>query len=362
MNILGRLAVFPAIPERIAGLHELAFNLWWTWNPDAVALYHSIDPQLWAKVEHNAVRLLSELPPARLKELAHDARFLAKYQRVMGAFSAYMSAKDTWFSRTYPEGASETIAYFCAEFGLHESLPIYSGGLGILAGDHCKEASDLGIPFVGVGFLYPQGYFRQRIERDGRQQAVYEKLHFAEAPATAAVGPTGHEVTISVELPGRTVWAKVWKIQVGRIPLYLLDTDIDPNAPNDRTLSARLYGGDSEMRIAQEIMLGIGGVRTLRALGIDAKVWHMNEGHSAFLGLERCRELAQGLRVPFDVAREIAAANAVFTTHTPVAAGNDVFSFDLVDRYFSAFWPQLGIDRDAVPRDWLRADELGRGI
>lgn len=346
VKVLGRLAVFPSIPQRISGLHELAFNLWWTWHPEGVALYQFIDPTLWHKVEHNAVRLLAEVSPARLVALAQDPQFLARYDQLMADFAAYMSDTETWFTRHHPKAASKTIAYFCAEFGLHESLPIYSGGLGILAGDHCKEASDLGLPLVGVGFLYPQGYFRQRIEQDGRQEAIYEKLHFSDVPAKPATDPTGREVKVEVDLPGRTVYAKVWQIQVGRISLYLLDTDIEPNAPADRTLSARLYGGDHEMRIAQEIMLGIGGVRTLRKLGIDANVWHMNEGHSAFLGLERCRELVQGLGVPFDVAREVAAANAVFTTHTPVAAGNDVFSFDLVDRYFATFWPQLGLDRE----------------
>jgi starch phosphorylase len=361
-NILGRLAVFPTIPPRIARLHQLAFNLWWTWNAEATALYASIAPDLWAHIEHNAVRLLAEVEPTRLALLAEDPDFLARYDAVMAAFDAYMKPEDTWFTRTYPEATGKTIAYFCAEFGLHESLPIYSGGLGILAGDHCKEASDLGLPLVGVGFLYPQGYFRQRITRAGRQEADAEKLNFSEVPATPATNPKGREVMVDVELPGRRVYAKVWRIQVGRVPLFLMDTDVAPNAPHDRTLSARLYGGDHEMRIAQEIMLGIGGVRTLRQLGIDANVWHMNEGHSAFLGLERCRELVQWLRVPFDVAREIAAANAIFTTHTPVAAGNDVFNFDLVDRYFSTFWPQLGLDREGFHRLGLEETSWGAGF
>ncbi|MFL5696365.1 MAG: alpha-glucan family phosphorylase, partial [Ktedonobacteraceae bacterium] len=251
----------------------------------------------------------------------------------------------TWFSRTYPELIHRTIAYFSAEFGLHESLPIYSGGLGILSGDHCKEASDLGLPFVGVGFLYPQGYFQQRITRDGTQEASYDKLHFSEAPAIPACDPDGNEVMISVDLPGRRIQAKVWKLQVGRIPLYLMDTDVEPNAPPDRELSARLYGGDREMRISQEIVLGIGGVRALRALGISPAAWHINEGHAAFLNLERCRELvASGLS--FNEAREAVAANSVFTTHTPVPAGNDTFSYDLVDKYFGSYWSQLGLDRN----------------
>ncbi|GAC1448647.1 MAG: alpha-glucan family phosphorylase [Ktedonobacterales bacterium] len=346
MKILGRVAVFPGIPPRIARLHELAYNLWWTWNAEAQALYACIDPDLWTTTEHNAVRVLAEAALGRLKRLAEDPDFLARYDAVLAAFDAYMHPDSTWFSRAYPEAATKTIAYFSAEFGLHESLPIYSGGLGILSGDHCKEASDLGLPLVGVGFLYPQGYFRQRITREGQQEALYEKLNFSQLAATAATDPQGREVIVSVDLPGRKVYAKVWRFQVGRMPLYLMDTDVEPNGPSDRTLSARLYGGDHEMRIAQEIMLGIGGVRALRALDIDPLVWHMNEGHSAFLGLERCRELVQGAGLTFDQAREVEAANAVFTTHTPVAAGNDVFGYDLVERYFHDYWPQLGLNRD----------------
>ncbi|HEU0026863.1 MAG TPA: alpha-glucan family phosphorylase [Ktedonobacterales bacterium] len=347
MKILGRLAVFPTLPPRIERLYELAYNLWWVWNPGAQALYAQVSAELWEGAGHNAVATLAGANPERLEALAADTEFLARYDAVLAEFDAYMHPASTWFSEHHASDSDHVIAYFSAEFGLHESLPIYSGGLGILSGDHCKEASDLGLPFVGVGFLYPQGYFRQRITREGQQEAIYEKLDFSQAPARPARDAHGHEVLISVELPGRSVFAKVWKVQVGRVPLYLMDTDVPQNAPADRVLSARLYGGDQEMRIAQEIVLGIGGVRALRALGIDASVWHMNEGHAAFLGLERCRELVNGLDVDFEVARQIAAANAVFTTHTPVAAGNDVFSFDLVERYFSGFWPQLRLDRDA---------------
>ncbi|HET9110239.1 MAG TPA: alpha-glucan family phosphorylase [Ktedonobacterales bacterium] len=350
MKILGRLAVFPTIPPRIERLYELAYNLWWSWTPSAQALYAQVNANLWERTEHNAVATLAGADPQRLNALAANADFLARYDAVMAEFDAYMRPTSTWFSEQYPQSADTVIAYFSAEFGLHESLPIYSGGLGILSGDHCKEASDLGLPFVGVGFLYPQGYFRQRITRDGQQEAIYEKLEFSQAPARPAKDAQGREALISVELPGRTVYAKIWHVQAGRIPLYLMDTDVPHNAPADRTLSARLYGGDHEMRISQEIVLGIGGVRALRALGIDAKVWHMNEGHAAFLGLERCRELVNGLDVEFEVARQIAAANSVFTTHTPVAAGNDVFSFDLMDRYFSSFWAQLRLDRESFMR------------
>jgi starch phosphorylase len=340
------MAVFPVIPARMNRLHELAYNLWWSWNADAQVLYQTIDPALWQHRSHNPVRLLREVAPERLHALEKDAAFLKHYDRVMAAFDAYMQAKDTWFARAHPDMQGQTIAYFSAEFGLHESLPIYSGGLGILAGDHCKEASDLGLPFVGVGFLYPQGYFIQRINADGVQEAIYEKLHFSEVSATPAVGPDGSEVVINVDLPGRKVYAKVWKIQVGRIPLYLMDTDVDPNAPGDRDLSARLYGGNQEIRISQEIVLGIGGVRALRALGLKPAVWHMNEGHAAFLGLERAHELVAEQKLSFAEAREAVAASSVFTTDTPVPAGNDAFGVDLIDRFFSGYWGQLGLSRE----------------
>jgi len=347
VKVYGRMTVFPIMPTRISRLYELAYNLWWSWRPEARALYSRLDPDLWEAVGHNPVRFLSEMQPQKLEQAAENAEYLQQYDSALRDFDIYMHPRpeDTWFSRTYPELTDKTIAYFSAEFGLNESLPIYSGGLGILSGDHCKEASDLGLPFVGVGFLYPQGYFTQRITRDGIQEAFYEKLHFSEAPAVPATDPNGNEVMINVDLPGRRIYAKVWKLQVGRVPLYLMDTDVAPNAPGDRELSARLYGGDREIRISQEIVLGIGGVRALRALGISPAAWHINEGHAAFLTLERCRELvAAGLS--FNEAREAVSANTLFTTHTPVPAGNDTFNYDLVDKYFSSYWDKLGLTRD----------------
>ncbi len=346
MKVFGRMTVFPTMPSRINRLYELAYNLWWSWHPEALALYRELNRNLWVDVGHNPVRFLSEVQPQHLEQAANDTAYLEHYHSVLSDFDRYMHPRtETWFSQSYPELLNRTIAYFSAEFGLHESLPIYSGGLGILSGDHCKEASDLGLPFVGVGFLYPQGYFRQSITRDGVQEAFYDKLHFSEAPAIPACDPDGNEIMISVDLPGRRIHAKVWKLQVGRIPLYLMDTDVAPNAPNDRELSARLYGGDREIRISQEIVLGIGGVRALRALGISPATWHINEGHAAFLNLERSRELvASGLS--FNEAREAVAANSLFTTHTPVPAGNDTFSYDLVDKYFSSYWEQLRLTRD----------------
>ena len=347
MKVYGRITIFPIMPARINRLYELAYNLWWSWHPEARALYSTINPDLWEEVGHNPVHFLSRVEPHLLTKAAEDPAYIRQYDSVISDFDHYMhpQPEETWFTQNHPELADHPIAYFSAEFGLHESLPIYSGGLGILSGDHCKEASDLGLPFIGVGFLYPQGYFHQQVNREGVQEASYDKLHFSEAPAVPAVDPDGNEVMINVDLPGRRIYAKIWKLMVGRVPLYLMDTDVAPNAPADRELSARLYGGDQEMRISQEIVLGIGGVRALRALGIDPAAWHLNEGHAAFLNLERCRELvARGMS--FNEAREVASADSLFTTHTPVPAGNDAFSYELMDKYFGSYWAQLKLNRD----------------
>ena len=337
--------LFTPIPARINRLRDIAYNYWWAWNPNATDLFNRIDPQLWESIYHNPVQFLRNVRQRNLIAAANNPTWLADYDAVVVAFDAYMNRKDTWFKRTYPTEKS-TIAYFSAEFGLHESLPIYSGGLGILAGDHIKEASDLDLPLVAVGFIYPQGYFRQRLDASGWQEALYSKMSFADIPARPALTPDGNEVVVDVDLPGRTIYAKVYHLQVGRMTLYLLDTDIHPNSPADRDLSARLYGGDHELRVAQELVLGVGGVRALRQMGIAPAVWHMNEGHSAFLVLELAREyVAKG--VPFMQAFDMVRDQAVFTTHTPVPAGNDAFSLDLIDKYFAKFWDQLGISRDA---------------
>ncbi len=348
--ILGRLSVFPTLPAELSRLEELSYNLWWSWTPEAQTLFSDIDAELWDSpaVYHNPVKFLRDVDQTKLNATAQNADYLTHYHSVLAQFDEYMGTKDTWFARSYPDHIRDgmQIAYFSAEFGLHESLPIYSGGLGILAGDHCKSASDLGLPFVGVGFLYPQGYFRQQISPDGIQEAIYNKLDLNEVPARPAMGDDGKPVWVQVELPGRTVTAQVWIIQVGRIQLLMLDTDVDPNAPSDRDLAARLYGGDTEMRISQEIILGIGGVRALRRLGYNPTVFHMNEGHSAFLGLERIRELVQGQGLTFAEGVEATRPGNIFTTHTPVPAGNDAFAFELVERYFYTYWPKLGIGRD----------------
>jgi starch phosphorylase len=347
MNIIRTVTVLPRLPAAIGRLSELAYNLWWSWEPQAQDLYASIDPELWEKVNHNPVKFLHRVRQAALDAAAEDAGYLERYTNVLANFDAYMHPDaPTWYKEAYPDGGDNTIAYFSAEFGLHEALPIYSGGLGVLSGDHCKSASDLGLPFIGIGFLYPQGYFTQRIDDNGVQQAEYEKIDFAEVPASPALDPNGNEVLVNVNLPGRTVYAKVWRIQVGRIRIYLMDTDVERNAPPDRDLSARLYGGDREMRISQEFVLGIGGVRAVRALGYKPAVWHMNEGHSAFLGLERLREFMQNDGLSLAEAIEAVRSNTLFTTHTPVPAGNDAFDFALVEKFFWQFWTQLGVSRD----------------
>jgi starch phosphorylase len=333
------------LPARIRELGDLVYNLWWSWDPEATALLERVDHLLWEESGHNPIKVLRQVDPARLAQLASTPDFLEHYDRVLSAFRDYMRSEGTIFEATYPYAAEQSIAYFSAEFGIHESLPIYSGGLGVLSGDHVKEASDMGIPLTGIGFLYPQGYFRQEIDAEGRQIARYDKLDFSQVPALAATDKNGNEIFVSVELPGRSVYAKVWQIQVGRVSLYLMDTDVEQNAEQDRVLAARLYGGDHELRIMQEIVLGIGGVRVLRALGLEPSAFHMNEGHSAFLVLELTRELvAQGMS--FDQAQALVSAHSVFTTHTPVPAGNDAFAFDLMDKYFGNFYSKLGLSRE----------------
>jgi starch phosphorylase len=342
---------FTPVPDRISRLVEIAYDLWWTWHPEAQELFKYIDARLWEDVYHNPVLFLRQVRQSSLDKAATDSEFIRAYYQVLTAYDEYHVYDQTWFKQTYGDKINQPIAYFSAEFGLHESLPIYSGGLGVLSGDHTKEASDLGLPFVGVGFLYPQGYFKQEITPNGDQDAIYVKVRFAEVPAQPAFTADGKEVVVSVSLPARgslpdrRVYAKVYQIQVGLVPLFLMDTDIHPNAPEDRELSARLYGGDEEMRLAQEKVLGVGGVRALRALNIHPAVFHMNEGHSAFLVLERTRELVQQGK-SFAQAAEIVCKTSVFTTHTPVPAGHDAFPFHMMDRYFPKWHEDLKISRE----------------
>jgi starch phosphorylase len=336
--------VIPSLPAKLERLRTLAHNLWWSWNHEAIDLFRRLDRDLWESTGHNPVLMLGTIRQARLEQVAEDDGFMAHCQRVCREFDRYMAGTGTWYQKVYDQ-ARERIAYFSAEFGLTESLGIYAGGLGILAGDHLKSASDLGLPLIGVGLLYQQGYFRQYLNPDGWQQELYPENDFYNLPLTLEQQLSGTPLLVEVEYPGRVVKARVWRAQVGRVPLYLLDTNVDANRPEDRDITDQLYGGDDEMRIRQEIMLGIGGIRALEALDLRPTVCHMNEGHSAFLALERIRLLMEEDGLSFAEAREAATGGHVFTTHTPVPAGIDWFHPDQVDRHFSHFYPRLGISR-----------------
>lgn len=340
---------WPHVPERLRRLVELAYNLWWSWHPEARELFRRLDYALWNRVYHNPVKLLKEIAPEKLTAAAQDPAFRRHYEAVLKAFDADMRTTETWFAKRYPELGRCPVAYFSFEFGLHNSLPVYAGGLGILAGDHCKEASDLGLPLVGVGFMYPQGYVHQHLSPEGWQESIYEHIDYSQVPVQEARLPSGQACVIDVPLNGRDIRVTVWQVQVGRVPLYLLDTNVQDNEPWERELSARLYGGDQELRLQQEMVLGIGGVRVLRALGIKPAAWHINEGHGAVVMLERIREFVeQGLS--FAEAVDIVRSTTIFTTHTPVPAGHDAFPFELVQAHFSHYWASLGLTRDEFLR------------
>jgi starch phosphorylase len=339
--VLSRLT----LPKRIGRLDELAHNLWWSWHQQARDLFRALDYPMWRITGHNPVKQLRDLNPDKLKAAANDPAFLSLYDSVLAAFDAEMSDQSKWFNTNYPNLLSGPVAYFSMEFAIHNSLPIYAGGLGILAGDICKEASDLGLPVVGVGFMYPQGYFHQRISPEGWQEEIYGQLDFSETPITPVSPPGGRGPLVKIQLNDRSVHIGAWRIEVGRTTVYLLDTNVEENALQDRQLSARLYIADRELRIQQEMVLGIGGVRVLRALGIKPALWHANEGHTAFMMLERIREEVEK-GATFDKALQKVRATTAFTTHTQVPAGHDIFSTELVDRSFQNYWGSLGIDRD----------------
>ena len=339
--------VIPTLPPALEPLREMVFNVWWTWEPSARRLFRHLDPELWTRTNHNPVRMLQLSRQARLIEVAQDDDFLRELTEVHATFRKYLARQDTYGKLGNGRILKNTVAYFSAEFGFHESIPNYSGGLGILSGDHCKSASDLDLKFVAIGLLYRHGYFKQEIDRDGTQQAVSLNQNFHHLPIRE-VRRDNARVLISVRILDREVYAKIWELHVGRINLYLLDTDVAENTPEDRLITAELYGGDLEMRMRQEMVLGIGGVRALSALGIDAHVFHMNEGHSAFLALERIRVLRAEKNLDFYSALQVVAAANVFTTHTPVPAGNDAFPREMMRRYFGDFTRELDLPFDEL--------------
>jgi starch phosphorylase len=334
------------IPERIVRLSELAGSLWWSWHPVGRTVFRTLDYTLWRQSGHNPVQQLYEINKEKLEAAAADPAFLSLYDAAIAAFDNEKKDGSSWFSTEHPGAFTRPIAYFSMEFAIHNSLPIYAGGLGVLAGDLCKEASDVGIPMVAVGFMYPQGYFRQRISADGWQEEEYQQLDFSKTPVRPILSSNGDRCLAEVMLKNRTLHIGAWLVDLGRVNLYLLDTGLEENVPQDRQLSSRLYTADREHRLQQEILLGIGGVRVLRTLGIEPCVWHANEGHTAFMMVERAREEVEKGRT-FAEALESVQKTSVFTTHTPVPAGHDVFDSDLVSQYFEKYWPSMGIDHDA---------------
>lgn len=344
MKPIGRFTVIPKLPPALERLRDLAYNLRWSWNHDTIELFRRLDSELWESSGHSPVRMLGSIDQERLETAASDDAFLAHLDRVAGELDEYLAARMSWFQQNHGRAGTRLIAYFSAEFGLTESLSIFAGGLGILAGDHLKSASDLGVPLVGVGLLYQQGYFRQRLSTAGWQQEDYEDNDFQNLPLVLERNSDTTPLQISVELPGRELHAQVWRVSVGRVPLYLLDTNIPANpSPEDRDITDQLYGGDAEARLKQEILLGIGGYRALDALGLEPTVYHMNEGHSAFLALEHIHKIMETQEMSFQQARELAQASCVFTTHTPVAAGHDYFTPELMRQYFSGYSQKLGV-------------------
>ena len=359
MYVFNKITVNPQLPKRIEKLSEISNNLWWSWNTEFLRLFKTIDNDLWETCEKNPVKFLKQVSQERLEAVSKNVEFLKEYDKLARQFEDYMNSKNTWFANNYPENKNDLIAYFSAEYGLDRTIPIYSGGLGILSGDHLKSASDLGIPLVAVGLLYKNGYFHQKINGYGDQETEYINIELSNLPINPVKDKNGEDLIIYVKFPKRRLYLKVWQINVGRIKLYLLDSDIEKNNPEDRDVTLRLYGGDQEMRIRQEIVLGMGGTNLLtRALGLKPTIYHMNEGHSAFLILELMKNIIKEKQVSFDVARDIASSKTVFTTHTPVPAGNDIFPLDLVDKYFKDFWPRLGLDREEFLRLGMKPSQI----
>ncbi|MBX3119049.1 MAG: alpha-glucan family phosphorylase [Fimbriimonadaceae bacterium] len=335
--------VIQELPESLRQLSALASNFRWTWHHPTQELFRSIDKDVWERVEHNPVQLINSLSAERLDRLQQDASILAELNYCAGDLQKYLD-EEPWFDKAYPGKREETrIAYFCAEFGISESLPIYSGGLGVLAGDHLKAASDLGLPLVGVGLLYSRGYFRQVLGADGWQQEHYPQYDFYRMPLTLMRGENQQPLRVEVEFPDRTIVCQIWRADVGRVQLYLLDSNVLENAPSDQEITDTLYGGNEEMRIAQEMILGVGGMRALRAVGINPTVCHMNEGHAGFMILERIRQFMSDNQCDFKTARKVIVGSSVFTTHTPVPAGFDLFPSDLLERYTASAVKALGI-------------------
>ncbi len=346
MYIFNKITVTPQLPSRIEKLSEIANNLWWAWNTDFLTLFKKIDGDLWEQVGKNPVKFLKLVSQERLELAANNPEFVKEYDKIVENFQNYINSKNTWFKKNYPDNKNDLIAYFSAEYGLDQILPIYSGGLGILSGDHLKSASDLGIPLVAVGLLYKQGFMHQRIDGYGQQKEEYIDNDWSSLPVTPVKDVEGKDLLVYVNLPKKKLYLKVWQIKVGRVTLYLMDSDIDANIPEYRGITSTLYGGNQETRIQQEIVLGMAGTSLLKALGLKPTIYHMNEGHSAFLILELIKNTIKEKQVSFEMAKDIVASKTVFTTHTPVPAGNDIFPIYLIEQYFNGYWDRFSISRE----------------
>ena len=357
MYVFNKITVTPQLPERINKLSEIAGNLWWAWNTDFLKLFKIIDGDLWETVGKNPVKFLKLVSQERLENVAENPEFLKEYDKIANDFYDYMNSKSTWFKKNYPDNKNDLIAYFSAEYGLDEVVPIYSGGLGILSGDHLKSASDLGLPFVAVGLLYKNGYFHQKINSKGEQCSEYHNIDLYNLPILPVKDKMDDDIIIDIELGERILHLKLWQINVGRVKLYLMDSDIEQNDEDLRNITLRLYGGDKEMRIRQEIVLGMAGVQVLQKLGLKPTLYHMNEGHSSFLTLQLIYNIMQEKQVSFEIAKEMATVETVFTTHTPVPAGNDIFDITLVEQYFNKFWSKLGISREEFLKLGMKENE-----
>lgn len=368
MYVFNKITVTPQLPERIKGLSTIANNLWWSWNSEFLRLFKEIDIDLWERVEKNPVKFLRLVSQDKLNEILQNSEFLKKYDELLENHANYMSSKNTWFSKRYPNNKNDLIAYFSAEYGLDEIMQIYSGGLGILSGDHLKSASDLGIPLVAVGLLYKNGYFHQKINAYGEQETEFKNIDVSNLPITEVKDAKKDNILVSVNMPKGTLYLKIWQVNVGRVKLYLLDSDVEENIEEYRGITSTLYGGNQETRIQQEIVLGMGGVKVLKILGLNPTIYHMNEGHSSFLILELINQIMQEKKVPFNIAKDIVSSKTVFTTHTPVPAGNDIFPLSLVETYFDGIWEKYGISKNEflkmgmVPNSEVENSEFNMGI
>ncbi len=355
--LFNRITVRPQLPKRINKLEEISYNLWWSWNTEFLRVFKEIDPDLWEKCEKNPIKFLKLVSQDKLEEITNNKEFLEDYDKACKNFEDYMNAKNTWYEKNYPDDLDKQIAYFSAEYGLDQTVPIYAGGLGILSGDHMKSASDMGIPLTGVGLLYKHGYFHQRINGNGMQECEYRDIDLETLPLKPVKDENGKDIIVKIKFPDSEISVKAWKIAVGRNSLYLMDSDIEENDIEYRDVTTTLYGGDQEMRIKQEIILGIGGVRLLKKLGYKPNVYHLNEGHSAFLMIELIRKTMKEKEVSYNIAKAIVSSKTAFTTHTPVPAGNDIFPTSLVEKYFNGIWNELGITKDEFLHMGMKPEE-----